>query len=66
MYTVQKEPSIFTSYNVSGEYLVSVRVLYIVSEVCSEWMCEKLFVYVFLYAVQSMTPHTGCMIVLQN
>ena len=42
--------------------------VYIVSEACSEWMCEKLFVYmyVFLYAVQSMTPHTGCMIVLQN
>ena len=29
-------------------------------------MRKKLFVYVFLYAVQSMTPHTGCMIVLLN
>ena len=38
--------------------------MYIVSEVCSEWTRKKLFVYVFLYAVQSMTPHTGCMIVL--
>ena len=36
------------------------------SEVCSEWTPKKLFVYVFLYAVQSMTPHTGCMIVLLN
>ena len=40
--------------------------VYIVSEVCSEWTRKKLFVYVFLYAVQSMTPHTGCMIVLLN
>ena len=57
----------FTSSNVSGEYSVSVCV-YIVSEVCSEWMHKKLFVYVSLqyYAVQSMTPHTGCMIVLVN
>ena len=31
---------------------------YIVSEVCSEWTRKKLFAYVFLYAVQSMTPHT--------
>ena len=40
--------------------------MYIVREVCSKWTCKKLFVYVFLYAVQSMTPHTGCMIVLLN
>ena len=40
--------------------------MYIVSEVCSEWTHKKLFVYVFLYAVQSMTPHTECMIVLLN
>ena len=40
--------------------------MYIVSEVCSEWTRKKLFAYVFLYAVQSMTPHTGCMIVLLN
>ena len=40
--------------------------MYIVSEVCSEWTRKKLFVYAFLYAVQSMTPHTGCMIVLLN
>ena len=38
--------------------------MYIVSEVCSEWTHKKLFLCVFLYAVQSMTPHTGCMIVL--
>ena len=38
----------------------------IVSEVCSEWTRKKLFVYVFLYAVQTMTPHTGCTIVLLN
>ena len=37
--------------------------MYIVS---SEWTRKKLFAYVFLYAVQSMTPHTGCMIVLLN
>ena len=40
--------------------------MYIVSEVCSEWTRKKLFVYVFLDAVQSMKPHTGCMIVLLN
>ena len=42
--------------------VVSIRrvCVYIVSEVCS----KKLFVYVFLYAVQSMAPHTGCMTVL--
>ena len=40
--------------------------MHIVSEVCREWTRKKLFVYVFLYAVQSMTPHTGCMIVLLN
>ena len=40
--------------------------MYIISEVCSEWARKKLFVYVFLYAVQSITPHTGCMIVLLN
>ena len=40
--------------------------MYIVSEVRSEWTRKKLFVYVFLYAVQSMTSHTGCMIVLLN
>ena len=40
--------------------------MYIVSEVCSEWTIKKLFVYVFLYAVQTMTPHTGCMILLLN
>ena len=40
--------------------------MYIVSEVCSKWTRKKLFVYVFLYAVQSMTPHIGCMIVLLN
>ena len=40
--------------------------VYIVSEVCSKWTHKKLFVYVFLYAIQSMTPHTGCMIVLLN
>ena len=38
--------------------------MYIVSEVCSEWTRKKLFVYVFQYAVQSTTPHTGYMIVL--
>ena len=38
----------------------------IMSEVCSERRCKNLFVYVFLYAVESMTPHTGCMIVLLN
>ena len=40
--------------------------VYIVSEVCSEWTHKKLFVYVFLYAVQTMAPHTRCMIVLLN
>ena len=40
--------------------------MYIVSEVCSEWTRKKLFLCVFLCAVQSMTPHTGCMIVLLN
>ena len=40
--------------------------MYIVSEVCSEWTRKKLFAYVFIYAVQSMTPHTGSMIILLN
>ena len=40
--------------------------MYIVSEVCSEWTRKKLFVYVLLYAVQSMAPHIGSMIVLLN
>ena len=48
----------FTSDNVSGEYSVSVCV-YIVSEVCSEWTRKKLCMYVFLYVVRSMAPHTG-------
>ena len=33
--------------------------VYIVSEVCSEWMHKKLCMYVFLFAVESMAPHTG-------
>ena len=55
MYTVQKEPYIFTSSNVSGEYSVCVRVYSAVANG-----------RVILYAVQSMTPRTGCMIVLLN
>ena len=44
----------FTSYNFSGKYIVS--------EVCSEWTRTRVCVLI----CQSMTPHTGCMIVLLN
>ena len=50
---------------VCSEWTRKKLFVYVVSEVCSEWT-RKLFVYVFLYAVQSMTQHTGCMIVLLN
>ena len=40
--------------------------MYVMSKVCSKWTRKKLCEYVFLYVVQNMVPHTGCVIVLLN